>query len=162
MTLAGEVVTPAAPESTAVDGETAGAVAERIASTAGLRPDYGGLAVTVSSGPLAGLAGGIQQLVQYPYGCTEQTVSTMVPLLALRDLARAIEADLPADVGAALDQAVKRVAGNQRADGGFGLWPESRASQPWVTAWALWGLGEARRRGVAVPDIAPRRGRGRT
>jgi uncharacterized protein YfaS (alpha-2-macroglobulin family) len=159
VTLAGEVVMPAFLESAAVDGETASAAAEQLASTAGLRPDYGGLEVTVSNGPLAGLAGGIQQLVEYPYGCTEQTVSAMVPLLALRDLARPLGEELPADTEAALGAAVKRVLANQRDDGGFGLWPESRQSQPWVTAWALWGLGEARRRGVDVPDRAETRGR---
>jgi uncharacterized protein YfaS (alpha-2-macroglobulin family) len=155
-----EVVTPLVPETAAVDGETRAAVAEQLGDFLAVRPDYGGLDVTLASTPLAGLADGIEQLVEYPYGCTEQTVSRLVPLLALRDLALALTAKIPADkVDAALAEGVARVLRNQRADGGFGLWPESRESKPWVTAWALWGLGEARRRGVAVPDRAEARAR---
>ena len=87
MTLKAEVVTPIAPESAAIDGETRDAVAERLGDLGAIRPDYGGLDLTLSSSPLAGLADGIEQLIEYPYGCTEQTVSRMVPLLALSDLA---------------------------------------------------------------------------
>jgi alpha-2-macroglobulin len=159
MTLKAEVVTPLLPESVAIDGETRDAVAERLGDLGAIRPDYGGLTLTLSSSPLAGLADGIEQLVEYPHGCTEQTVSRMVPLLALSDLAKAVEASLPADTAAALRDAVTRVLGNQRGDGGFGLWPESRASQPWVTAYALWGLGEVGRRGAAVPAGALSRAR---
>jgi uncharacterized protein YfaS (alpha-2-macroglobulin family) len=159
MTLKAEVTTPIVPESASIDGETREAVAERIGDLGAVRPDYGGLDVTLSSTPIAGLADGIEQLVEYPHGCTEQTVSRMVPLLALSDLARALEATLPADTGAALREAALRVLGNQRGDGGFGLWPESRSSGAWLTAYALWGLGEAKRRGIAVPPGALARAR---
>jgi hypothetical protein len=154
MTLTREVVTPLVPESASIDGETKGAVAERLGELGGIRPDHGGLSITLSPTPLAGLAAGIEQLVEYPYGCTEQTVSRLVPLLPLRDLAAALGARLPADAGAAVEEAVKRVLRNQRRDGGFGLWPESRESEPWISAYALWGLVEARRRGISVPEAA--------
>jgi len=160
VTLAKEVVAPLVPESAAIDGETRGAVAEQLADLGRLRPDYGGLALTLSNGPLAGLADGIQQLLEYPYGCTEQTASRLVPLLALRDLARALGVDLPADVDVAIGSSVARMLANQRPDGGFGLWPESSRSEPWVSAWALRALGEARRRGVALPEGAEARARG--
>jgi uncharacterized protein YfaS (alpha-2-macroglobulin family) len=150
--LRAEVVAPMVLESVALDGETRSVVAERLGALGGVRADVGGLELAVSTGPLAGLAEGVRQLLEYPYGCTEQTASRMVPLLALRDLARGLDASLPADVDAALGEAVRRLARNQRADGGFGLWPESGASEPWVSAWALWAIAEARRRGVAVPE----------
>jgi hypothetical protein len=124
-----------------------------------VRPDYGGLDLTLSSTPYAALADGIEQLVDYPYGCTEQTVSRMVPLLALRNLAGALGVALPSDPRGALEAAVRRVLTHQRGDGGFGLWPESRRSERWITGWALWGLGEARRRGITVPARAEQRAR---
>ena len=58
--------------------------------------------IELSASPLAGLADGVQQLVDYPYGCTEQTVSRLVPLLALRELAEALGASLSGDTGAAV------------------------------------------------------------
>jgi hypothetical protein len=157
MTLATEVVTPLVPESASIDGETSAAAAEALGDLGSIRTDYGGLEIALSTTPLSGLADGIEQLVEYPYGCTEQTVSRLVPLLALGDLASALGASLPADTQRAVTESIARLASHQRRDGGFGLWRESSKSSPWLTAWAAWGLGEARRRGAAVPpDVEDR------
>jgi hypothetical protein len=154
--LKATVVTPIALETAAIQGETSSAVAERLADLGAVRDDAGGLALTLASTPLASLATGIESLLEYPHGCTEQTVSRMLPLLALRDLATEVSVKLPDDVPAALVAAVAHLAANQRPDGGFGLWPESTTSEPWITAWALWALDEARRHAVPVapPTIA--------
>jgi hypothetical protein len=157
--LKATVVPPIALETTAIYGETSGAVAERLGDLAATRDDAGELTVTLARTPLASLAQGIEQLLQYPHGCTEQTVSRMLPLLALRDLATEACVKLPDDIPATLAAAVAHVIENQRADGGFGLWPESTSSEPWITAWAAWGLDEAKRRGVAVPTPALSRAR---
>lgn len=74
-------------ETAAIYGETSSAVAERLADLGAVRDDAGGLSLTLASTPLASLARGIEALLEYPHGCTEQTVSRMLPLLALRDLA---------------------------------------------------------------------------
>ncbi len=145
------VVAPIALETAAVYGATTSAVAERLVDLGAMRDDTGGLTLTLAATPLAGLARGIEELLDYPHGCTEQTVSRMLPLLALRDLAVEVGVKLPADVPATIAAAAARLAANQRSDGGFGLWPESSASEPWITAWATWGLDEARRRGLDVP-----------
>lgn len=154
MTLTREVVAPSVPESAAVDGETARAVAERLGDLSAIRPDYGGLEITLSPTPLGGLGAGIEQLLEYPHGCTEQTVSRLVPLVQLRDLAASLGAKLPPDTPAAIASGVKRLLDNQRSDGGFGLWPESHTSEEWVTVYALWGLSEAKRHGASVPAPA--------
>lgn len=151
MTLAREVMTPMVPESAAIDGQTSDAAAEALGDLSAIRPDFGGLEVSLSTTPLAGLADGIEQLIQYPYGCTEQTVSRLVPLLALRDLAESLGASLPGKASTAVTESVAKLLTHQRKDGGFGLWRESAHSTPWLTAWAMWGLGEARRRGSSVP-----------
>jgi len=150
--LRATVVPPIALETAAVYGATTSAVAERLVDLGAMRDDTGGLALTLAATPLASLARGIEELLDYPHGCTEQTVSRMLPLLALRDLAVEVGVKLPADVPATLTAAAARLAAHQRSDGGFGLWPESTASEPWITAWAVWGLDEAKRRGVVVPS----------
>jgi len=80
----------------------------------------------------------------------------MVPMLALRDLATSLAVPLGEGRGKnsiddALNKAVERVLQNQRRDGSFGLWPDSREADPWVTTFALFGLGEAKERGMNIP-----------
>jgi hypothetical protein len=145
-----EIESPVTLETAALHGTAEGRVDEQIGDLSGARPDVGSLDLSLSSSPLAGLGAGLDQLVSYPYGCTEQTTSRLVPLLPLRDLARALGVALPANLDQAARDAVRRLAGNQRSDGGFGLWPGSSGSSPWLSAYATWGLTEARRRGIPV------------
>src|SRR5262249_59718138 len=126
--LGGSVVVPIVPEAAAIYGDTRAAVAEQLGDLSAARDDYGGLELSLSRTKFAGLAAGIEQLLEYPYGCTEQTVSRMIPLLSLRDLARPLGVKLPDDIDGALAAAAESVAKNQRPDGGFRLWPEARAS----------------------------------
>ncbi|MCC6645804.1 MAG: Ig-like domain-containing protein [Polyangiaceae bacterium] len=146
------VVSPSRLESAAVSGDTESAAGEALGKLDELRPDVGGLTLSVAPTALVGLAGGIDQLVEYPYGCTEQLTSRLVPLLPLRDLAKALGAPLPPEVDAAVHKTVAKVQQNQREDGGFGLWAESESSSPWLTSYALWGLATAKAHGVPVRE----------
>jgi uncharacterized protein YfaS (alpha-2-macroglobulin family) len=119
-----------------------------------MRDDVGGLDLSASSTALVGLGGGVEQLIEYPYGCTEQLTSRLVPLLPLRDLARDYHLSLPSDIDAVVERTVAQILGNQRPDGGFGLFADSDRSLPWVSLYAVWGLGEAKRHGVHVPEAA--------
>jgi uncharacterized protein YfaS (alpha-2-macroglobulin family) len=148
------ISSPAATEAVALYGDTTGAAGEKLGDLSAMRDDVGGLEVSVSSTALVGLAGGVEQLLEYPYGCTEQLTSRLVPILPLRDLAHDFHLPLPADVDPTVVKTVALILANQRPDGGFGLFPDSTRSLPWVSAYALWGLGEAKRHGASVPDSA--------
>ncbi len=112
--------------------------------------------VSIALAPsLAGsMLGALDFLTAYPYGCTEQTVSSFLPNLlvtrALTDLKLA-----PTERLSALDRQVssglQRLYDYQHDDGGWGWW-KSDGNHPFMTAYALWGLDEARRAGVKVPD----------
>lgn len=154
------VASPATLETAALHGQVTSRADEEIAGLADLRPDVGGLDVTVSTSPVTGLGAGLTQLVTYPYGCTEQTTSRLVPLLALRPLALALGVALPDDVAAAAADGVRRILASQQLDGGFGLWGSSQRASPWLSAYATWGLSEAALRGVPVDDVQARRARG--
>ncbi|HEU4403858.1 MAG TPA: MG2 domain-containing protein [Polyangiaceae bacterium] len=153
-----EVRRPATPpvlvEAAALYGQTQGAAAESLGDFAALRDDVGGLSVGLSSSALVGVSGGIEWLLGYPYGCSEQLTSQLVPLLAAPGLARSQGVELPKDPARLAEIAVAKLLKHQRYDGGFGLWPEARESWPWVSTYALWGLGLARREKVAVPEDA--------
>ncbi len=146
-----EVTPPMISEAVALYGETTKASAEKLGDLSAMRDDVGGLEVSLASTALVGLGGGVEQLVEYPYGCTEQLTSRLVPLLPLRQLAADFKLKQPADTDRVVKKAVVDILSHQRSDGGFGLWKESPESSPWITAYALWGLAEARGHGVEVP-----------
>jgi hypothetical protein len=101
------------------------------------------------------LLGALDFLTDYPYGCTEQTLSSFLPNLlvtrALTDLKLA-----PTERLSALDRMVssglQRLLDMQHDDGGWGWW-KSDANHPFMTAYALWGLDEAKRAGVKVEQF---------
>jgi alpha-2-macroglobulin len=116
-------------------------------------------------------------LLDYPYGCTEQTMSRFLPaaiiaktltevgLDAETAMARAfggIEAATAAKtqpkgkrnlekLNEIVQQGLERLRDMQHGDGGWGWWKEG-ASDPWMTAYVVWGLSLAR---DAKLDIDP-------
>lgn len=153
-----KIEAPATMEAVALYGRTHKAASEKLGNLSSIRHDVGHLQVSLSSTALVGLGSGVEQLLEYPYGCTEQLSSRLMPLLPLRDLARDFSIQLPSDLPAVIGKTVADVLARQRGDGGFGLWPDSVTSFPWVSAYALWTLGQARRRGEHVPAAALQRG----
>jgi len=102
-------------------------------------------------------AGSVDYLLHYPYGCVEQTTSSMMPWLAveqLRDVVPSFAKYTPAKVQAALQGGVNRLLGMQMEDGGFSYWPGSRETVPWASAYAGLGLILAKESGAEVPDAA--------
>ena len=66
---------------------------------------------------------------------------------------------MPLDVEKVIPRTVAEIVSRQHADGGFGLWPESRDSYPWVGAYALFVLSQASQHGASVPKPVFERGR---
>ena len=110
------------------------------------------LAITIDRTGLGDLAPGLRSLVEYPYGCLEQTMSRFVPLVAARDLAKTL--DEPSLRGtkanAFVSAGVAKVIRHQQGDGLFSLWPQSE-TYPHLSAYALWGLTVAEKSGEPVP-----------
>ncbi len=110
--------------------------------------------IRVSLAPsLAGpMLGALDFLTSYPYGCTEQTLSSFLPnLLVTRALEQLKIA--PVERMKALDRQVSeglnRLYDYQHEDGGWGWWKTDQ-NQPFMTAYALYGLLEAQRAGYRV------------
>lgn len=146
------VEAPISMEAVALYGETSTQSAERLGDLSSIRPDVGGLEVELASTALVGLDSGAEQLIDYPYGCTEQLVSRLVPMLPLRELAKDFRFPIPANTDAVVETTVAKILTHQRPDGGFGFWSGSPQASAWVTAYALWGLGEAKKRGARVTE----------
>jgi uncharacterized protein YfaS (alpha-2-macroglobulin family) len=110
--------------------------------------------VSVSLAPsMAGsLLGALDFLTSFPYGCTEQTLSSFLPnVLVTRTLAQLKL--VPTERLSVLDRQVatglRRLADYQHDDGGWGWW-KTDDNHPFMTAYALFGLAEARRAGYQV------------
>jgi hypothetical protein len=110
---------------------------------------------------LAGsMLGALDFLTSYPYGCTEQILSSFVPgLLVSRTLQQLGLA--PTERLSALDRQVtagiSRLLDNQHEDGGWGWW-KTDENHPFMTAYAVFGLLEARKAGYKVDEWKVRNG----
>ena len=110
--------------------------------------------LTFSKSPFLRMSGGIAYLLQYPYGCIEQTSSRLMPLVALRGLLG--EGQIPEITAAATDKYIKagvdRLFMMQTESGGFGYWPGNKNPHKMGTLYAMEALSIAKKNGVAVPE----------
>ncbi|GAB5447141.1 alpha-2-macroglobulin family protein [Gymnodinialimonas sp.] len=122
------------------------------AAFTGFHPE--GTRAILSAGPLAryDVAGLLQRLDRYPYGCTEQTASRALPLLYLSSVAEALDLGTADDLNTRIEGAIASVLTNQSANGGFGLWRAS-SGDLWLDAYVTDFLSRARAEGHSVPDI---------
>ncbi len=121
----------------------------------------GELRVDVTPSLAAALRYGLRQVEEYRYECLEQTVSRFLPRLAL---ARAIDGlglgdplNLKSELPGLVTRSIQRMYRFQHADGGWGWWQDD-VSQPYLTAYSLFGLVEARRSGFDVDQGVVDRG----
>ena len=110
--------------------------------------------VTVSFSRLPGLdpMPYVKMLARYPYGCTEQTVSSAMPLLYSENLG-GIPGQTDAERRRGVAQAVSRLSSRQSLDGAFGLWREGdRYARPWLGVYVSDFLFRARDEGFYVSE----------
>lgn len=119
-----------------------------------LAPPAGASALTTSvdlyTSLLGGYAGNVDSLVDYPYGCVEQTSSRLIPLIALHGLE-----DYPLgieDTSKFIDEGLRKLSEMQLRSGAFGYWPASTTPHVYGTAYAAWVLSRAKKAGY---DISP-------
>lgn len=110
-----------------------------------------------SRSPLVEAAGSVDFLLHYPYGCVEQTTSSLIPWLAVEDLAPIIPRFAKMDekkVAAAIQAGADRLLSMQLPNGSFSYWPGGKESVPWATSYAGMGLMLAAESGARVPESA--------
>ncbi|MCX7818518.1 MAG: MG2 domain-containing protein [Kiritimatiellae bacterium] len=148
-------VRPAVPRhSLSFAGVLAGGESARIEPPADWLPNSLEAGLWFGAQPSLRFSAALDELLRYPYGCLEQTVSAAWPWLALPDLERAADAGaLPSARSAAeiVAAAIERVLSMQTADGAFREWPDSPRLANWSGVYAVHFLLEARRAGHLVP-----------
>ena len=129
----------------------------RKALDANLLDGTGSLDLEFARSPLAEAAGSIDYLLHYPYGCVEQTTSSLIPWCAVEDLRDVIPAFGKLEdnkVQSAIQAGADRLLSMQLANGSFSYWPGNTETVDWATPYAGLGLMMAKGKGASVPDTA--------
>ena len=114
----------------------------------------GELEVALSANPLLHLAGCMDFVLNYPYGCTEQTATGLLPWLLYDRMAPVCPrmAQTPAaTVHKLVDDSIAKIFKRQKKDGGLGYWEDSDESSFWSSAHTAFVLDIASACGYEVP-----------
>jgi len=104
----------------------------------------------VASIPPLNLTKRLSYLIEYPYGCVEQTTSSAFPQLyldQLLDLTPRQKAESERNIKATID----RLNGFQLTDGGLSYWPRSGDADEWGTNYAGHFMLSAQDKGYSLP-----------
>ncbi len=115
----------------------------------------GEMQLVASTNPLLHLAGAVDFLLVYPYGCTEQRASALIPWLLYEHLSPVCPrvAELGEEkVRATVNKAVREILQRQCGDGGLAYWDGQKESCLWASAHAACVLHLARKLGWEVPQ----------
>jgi uncharacterized protein YfaS (alpha-2-macroglobulin family) len=110
--------------------------------------------IFISKSPLAQFTNDIDELIAYPFGCVEQTVSKAFPQLYFEDLVAAIYEDNKDynanEIKRNVQTAIDKVKMMQLSNGGLSFWPNGGEETWWGTIYAAHFLIEAREKGYQV------------
>ncbi len=118
-------------------------------------PSSIGYQLVVSRSPAARMGKYLSWLVQYPYGCTEQTVSAAFPQLYFGDLANLVrspnvDAMQKTNANSNIQEAIRKIKMRQLYNGGITLWDNETTEDWWATIYAANFLIEAQKAGFDV------------
>ena len=120
-----------------------------------------GLTITVAPSVAGTVFDALDYLLSYPWGCTEQTMSSFLPDLVVSRAVDQLHVKSPID-RKTLDDMVKagldRLYSYQHEDGGWGWWPDD-PSRVFMTAYVVSGLGQARDAGYTMDNERLQNGR---
>jgi uncharacterized protein YfaS (alpha-2-macroglobulin family) len=118
------------------------------------------LSIRLSPSVAGSIFGALEYLTSYPYGCVEQTMSSFLPDLMVAKSLKELSLTQPIDEAALnekMQAGLSRLYNFQHSDGGWGWW-ETDETHPFMTAYVVAGLAEARADGVPVQVPALERG----
>jgi uncharacterized protein YfaS (alpha-2-macroglobulin family) len=98
------------------------------------------------------LFGALDYLTAYPYGCTEQTMSSFLPNVIVTRALKEIKSTsirVTNDLSTKVQRGLDRLYGYQHSDGGWGWWKDDK-TDPFMTAYVVDGLTLAGRAGYSV------------
>ncbi len=143
-----------------VQGEQ-GKVAEKITLPADVNPDASTLRIDLNPSIAGTLMSALDFLASYPYGCVEQTMSSFLPNILVTQAVKELGLTPPppsAELDKKIAAGLQRLYTYQHEDGGWGWW-QTDETHPFMTAYVVAGLAQARDAGVPIDDRSLERGR---
>ena len=113
-------------------------------------PGTNNVTLEVSTIPPIDLASHLQFLMQYPYGCVEQTTSAAFPQLYVEKLMN-LDENKKKQVATNVKAAIERLKMFQTSGGGFGYWQGEDFADAYATNYVGHFLLEAKQLGYALP-----------
>ena len=111
------------------------------------------MSINVSPSVTSSMLASLEELVGYPYGCVEQTMSRFLPTVVVAGVLEKI--DVPFDKAKKEELpkmsavGLKRLYELQHDDGGWGWWTNDETN-PFMTAYVVYGMTVAQRDGFKV------------
>ncbi len=103
----------------------------------------------------------LDDLVGYPYGCVEQTMSRFLPTIIVANTFKDIDAPLKystiEELPKMAEAGLKRLYNFQHDDGGWGWWTNDK-THPYMTAYVIYGMSLAKNAGYPVDGDVYSRG----
>jgi uncharacterized protein YfaS (alpha-2-macroglobulin family) len=119
------------------------------------------LTITVAPSVAGTVFSALGYLTSYPWGCTEQTMSSFLPDLIVSQAIEKLKLKSPVDkkqLDDMVQAGIERLYSFQHDDGGWGWWPDDQ-SRVFMTAYVVSGLGQAKDAGRAIEDERLNKGR---
>lgn len=119
------------------------------------------LRIEASPSIAATLLGALDYLTSYPYGCTEQTMSSFLPNVVVSHALKQVNTASvrnSTDLDRKVQKGRDRLYAFQHQDGGWGWWKDDQ-TDPFMTAYVVDGLTLARNAGYEIDQTRIERGR---
>jgi uncharacterized protein YfaS (alpha-2-macroglobulin family) len=119
------------------------------------------LTLNVAPSLAATMLGALDELVGYPYGCVEQTMSRFLPTVivagAFKDLNAPLSEATQKDLPKMVESGYNRLYSMQHYDGGWGWWTNDQ-THPFMTSYVVYGLTLGDKAGYPVRKDIYRKG----
>lgn len=154
------VKNPPFTEAVATFSSTMDSVQEGIVVPDNIYEDLARLDIDLSATILAGMKQGIEHLLDYPYGCLEQRLSRIAPLITGEDIINQFH--LATVTGSALRDTVQKVLdeipGYQHPSGGFLYFRDGIIPCPYLSAYTMDIMRRAQEAGYRVDQSCVQKG----
>ena len=119
------------------------------------------LRIEASPSVAGAMFGALDYLTSYPYGCTEQTMSSFLPNVIVAQTVKEVKSasiSTGNDLSKKVQRGLDRLYGFQHEDGGWGWWKDDK-TDPFMTAYVMDGLSQAERAGYGVEPYRIQQGK---
>jgi uncharacterized protein YfaS (alpha-2-macroglobulin family) len=117
-------------------------------------PGWGSVKLSLASTLFTDIKGGVEFLFGYPYGCLEQRISRILPIILAENMITAFDLDVFEDDNyrVVVQKTLDEFASYQTSNGGFDYWKPSEWASPFVSAYAVFTMAMAKTKGYMIDE----------